>query len=594
MHARSSQGRDRGARRSLWLLAGALLAGVPAAHPADGDPPNIVIVMTDDQGYGDLASSGNPVIATPSLDALKASGAHFERFYVSPVCSPTRASLMTGRYAYRTRVVDTWIGRSMMEPEEVTLAEALRASGYRTGIFGKWHLGDCYPLRPVDQGFDEALVHRGGGLAQPSEPPENARRYTDSILFHNGEPVQTEGYCTDVYFDAALTFIDGCVEAQRPFFAYLPTNAPHGPFHDVPQELYEKYAGLDLEPVLLGNEGDADRVARVYAMVENVDRNVGRLLRHLDERQLADDTLVVFLCDNGPQTRRFVGSMRGTKGGVHEGGIRSPLFVRWPGHVEAGTRVDSIAAHIDLYPTLLEAAGAPVPEGVGLDGRSLLPLLTGSAAEWPERLLFVQAHRGDVPVQGNHFAVIGQRWKLVRPTGFGRETATEDVPLELYDLVADPFEGENLATEQPERVELLKQAYEAWFDDVSTTREDNFEPPRIVVGTPHETTTVLTKQDWRDVSGPGWGTSGTWRLHAPSEATFEVTLVFLEERRVDSVSLRMGDELRELEVDAAGRSISIGVQTLPAGDVDLSVACFDGSVRAAPHQVVLRVVSERR
>jgi arylsulfatase/arylsulfatase A len=563
------------------------LAGSAAAAQEAARPPNLVVVMTDDQGAGDLGCAGNPVLDTPSLDALAAAGARFERFYVSPVCAPTRASLMTGRWTYRTRVVDTWIGRAMMEPAEVTVAEVLQGAGYRTGIFGKWHLGDCYPLRPIDQGFDTALVHRGGGLAQPSEPPESARRYTDPVLFRDGEPVQAEGYCTQVYFDAALEFIDASVEAGRPFFAYVATNAPHDPLHDVPEELYGKYAGRDLSPVLLGNDGDADRVARIYAMVEDIDRNVGRLLAHLDARGLADDTLVVFLCDNGPQTRRYVGSMRGRKGEVHEGGIRSPLFVRWPGRIEPGTRVGAIGAHVDLFPTLLAAAGVPVPDEVRPDGRSLLPLLTGQEVEWPERLLFIQAHRGDVPVRGNHFAVIGPRWKLVRPTGFGRETPTDEVPLELYDLVADPFERDDLAAERPEVVARLSDAYAAWFEDVSTTRPDNWAPPRIVVGTAHERTTVLTKQDWRDVSGPGWGTRGTWRLRTRAPCELEVTLVFREETAVGEVTLDLSGDVRTFQADRSGHAIPLGKQRFPQGDVDLRVACELEGGLTAPHQVVL-------
>ncbi|MCB0855753.1 MAG: sulfatase-like hydrolase/transferase, partial [Bacteroidetes bacterium] len=209
-------------------------------------PPNIILVITDDQGIGDLSIHGNPVIHTPNIDSMAARSASLTRFYVSPVCAPTRASIMTGRYNYRTRVVDTWIGRAMMDTEEVTVAELLKDAGYQTGIFGKWHLGDCYPMRPIDQGFDESLVIKGGGLAQPSEPYANNRQYTDPILFQNGEEMQTKGYCTDVYFDAALNFITQSHQKQKPFFAYIPTNAPHGPFHDVPEELKEKYLNMDL------------------------------------------------------------------------------------------------------------------------------------------------------------------------------------------------------------------------------------------------------------------------------------------------------------------------------------------------------------
>ncbi len=204
--------------------------------------PNVVLVMTDDQGIADFGVNGNEVILTPHINALASQSVSFNQFYVSPVCSATRACLMTGRYNYRTRVVDTWLGRSMMEPSEVTMAEVLSNAGYSTGIFGKWHLGDCYPMRPNDQGFQESLVHRGGGLAQPSDPPGNRGRYTDPILFHNGAPIQTEGFCTDVYFRAAERFIDKTVSEGENFFVYLATNAPHGPYDDVPEGLLAQYA----------------------------------------------------------------------------------------------------------------------------------------------------------------------------------------------------------------------------------------------------------------------------------------------------------------------------------------------------------------
>ena len=257
----------------------------------EGGPPNIVLIITDDQGYGDFGFTGNPLIRTPNLNEMAAGSARMTQFYVSPVCAPTRASLMTGRYNYRTRVVDTYLGRAMMEPEEVTVAELLREAGYATGIFGKWHLGDNYPMRPQDQGFEEVLVHRGGGIGQPSDPPGGEDRYTDPVLFHNGERAPMEGYVTDVVFDAAADWLEGVHGDGRPFFAYVATNAPHGPFGDVPPDEYAYYQGLDLEGdaypnhagLDLGEGGDADQLARIFAMITNIDDNVGRLFERLDD-----------------------------------------------------------------------------------------------------------------------------------------------------------------------------------------------------------------------------------------------------------------------------------------------------------------------
>jgi len=564
---------------ALLLLALIAPSWLAAAAPAERRP-NIVIIMPDDQGYGDFGIMGNPVLDTPHLDQLAREGGTMSTFYVSPVCSPTRAALMTGRYNYRTRVVDTFKGRSMLEPDEVTLAEALRGAGYATGIFGKWHLGDNYPLRPSDQGFQESLIHRGGGLGQPSEPIENNRRYTDAILFRNNEQVQTKGYCTDVFFSAALDFIAQAATQDRPFFAYIAPNAPHGPYHDVPVALYEKYRRRDLAPVLLGNTKDADTVARVYAMVENVDMNVGRLVDALERRNLTSRTIVIFLNDNGPNTRRFVGPLRGMKSEVHEGGIRTPFFMRWPERLQAGASSDRIAAHIDIMPTLLEAAGIAKPAGTTFDGRSFLPLLEGKPVDWPDRHLVLQTHRGDAPIPFHHAAIRNQRWKLLHPSGSGRETMPPNIPYELYDMASDPGERENRADAHPEIVNRLKQAYAAWFQDVSTTRPDNFAPPLIVVGTPHEKETVLTSQDKRTVEN-------AWLLRFATPGTYDVELRWKDPAPAATVEVRIGGEARTLPIAAQSTSARINNWKVPAGNAALSTAVITGPQAADPYHVIL-------
>src|SRR5262245_8286221 len=287
------------------------------ALPAAGKQPNIIVVIADDMGHGDLGCHGNPKIRTPHLDRFAGQSVKLHSFRVSPVCSPTRASLMTGRYNYRTGVVDTFIGRSMMRSSEVTLAEMLTAAGYRTGIFGKWHLGDNYPMRPQDQGFGECLVHRGGGIGQPSDPP-GGESYFDPILSHNGKLVKTKGYCSDVYTDAALRFMDEV--SDKPFFCYLAFNCPHDPLQ-VADELVEPYRKMNLAhdqfPRVghpLPGKADQEKIARVYAMVGNIDDNVGRLLKRVD-----DNTIVVFLTDNGPASVRYNSGMRMRKGSVYDG-----------------------------------------------------------------------------------------------------------------------------------------------------------------------------------------------------------------------------------------------------------------------------------
>jgi len=450
------------------LCAGAAVMSTSCASLRFGaqakDRPNVIIIITDDQGYGDLGVTGNPVIQTPNVDAMARRSGSMTNFYVHPVCAPTRACLMTGRYNYRTRVVDTYVGRAMMDPEEVTVAEILRDAGYETGIFGKWHLGDNYPMRPKDQGFKESLVHRGGGIGQPADPPGGEGKYTDPILFHNGRQTQCEGYCTDIYFDRALGWIEKCAKRKRNFFAYIPTNAPHGPFHDVPQAEYDYYKKKDL-----GNEQfpqdkghplparcDQDKRARIFAMIDNIDDNVGKLFARLDALGVTNDTLVIFMVDNGPNGRRYVAGMKGMKSHVHEGGIRSPFFVHWPGVIEPGHSSDRIAAHIDMLPTVLDACGVPQPKGLKLDGRSLLPLLQGRPTDWPDRTLFIQSHRGDRPVLYHHFAARAQRWKLLHASGFGRESFEGEPRLELYDMENDPLEQHDLATSGGSRTSVIR------------------------------------------------------------------------------------------------------------------------------------------
>ena len=459
--------------------------------------PNVVLILTDDQGYGDLGIHGNNAIRTPNMDRLGREGVQFTRFHVSPVCSPTRSSLLTGRYNYRTGIVDTFRGRSLMHPEEVTLAEILCTAGYRTGIFGKWHLGDNYPMRAMDQGFEEALVIRGGGLSQPSDYPESTG-YFDPILNHNGTPRRFRGYCSDIYTNEALQFMER--NRSRPFFLYLATNAPHSPL-EIADSYVEPYRKAGLNETL----------AKTYGMITNMDDNIGRVLSKLQELGLEQNTMVLFLTDNGPQQPRFNGNMRGTKGTVYEGGIRVPFFIRWPAAVQPGTMVDRLAAHIDVTPTLAELCGATLPKGRKIDGRSLAPLLLQKGpVEWPDRTLFFQWHRGDEPELFRDCAARNQRWKLVN----GKE---------LYDLETDPAESRDVSAQNPAITTQLRREYQAWFQDVSSER--GYAPPRIQIGTRHENPVLLTRQDWR---GPRAGNSkdslGHWELLTTRRARYEISV----------------------------------------------------------------------
>jgi arylsulfatase/arylsulfatase A len=546
--------------------------------------PNVILIMTDDQGYGDLGIHGNPIIRTPNIDSMAKKSAVLSSFYVSPVCTPTRASLMTGRYNYRTRAIDTFRGRAMMDTSETTVAELLKATGYATGIFGKWHLGDCYPMRAIDQGFDMALVHRGGGIGQPSDPPGAEDKYTDPILFRNGNAEQTKGYCTDVYFREGMAWASKVRDEGKPFFLYLPTNCPHGPFGDVPDPEYAYYKSQNLAadqyPKTAGNpiprNYDPDTQARVNAMIENVDQNVGRLLKWLDEKKLSENTVVIFMTDNGRATPGYNAGMRGNKSTVYDGGIKSPFFAYWPGKLQPGVASDRIAMHIDITPTILEICGGSKPADLKLDGRSLWPLLSRQQANWPDRTLFSQSHRGDKPVLYHNFAVRNQKWKLVGATGFGPETLPASGPrFELFDVENDPYEQHDVAAQHPDIVAKLKSEYEAWFKDVGSTRPDNYAPPRIIVGSPHEKATVLTRQDWR---GAAWGPNdeGSWLIDVPSSGPYDVKLIVAPADADRTLSLRIGSLDTSAPLAAKATEHTFRAQKLPLGAQKLE-ASVEGS-----------------
>lgn len=483
---------------------------IAAAQTARARRPNVLLVITDDQGYGDLSLHGNPILKTPHIDSIARDGVQFTQFQVCPVCSPTRSSLMTGRYNYRTGVVDTFLGRSMMHSDETTMAELFANSGYRTGIFGKWHLGDNYPMRSIDQGFQESLVCNGGGVGQPSDPPDNS--YFDPILQHNGKPKRFSGYCTDIFTNAAADWI--ARNRREPWLAYLSTNAPHTPL-TIGDEWVKPFDGAV-----------NDVTAKVYGMVANVDWNLGKLLARLRELELDRDTIVVFLTDNGPQQERYNAGMRGRKGTVYQGGIRVPCFVRWPARLKPGAKVDQAAAHIDLLPTLAEMCRVRMPGDRKIDGRSLVPLLEGSSATWPDRTLFTQWHRGDEPELFRACAARSQQYKLVD----GKE---------LYDLAADPGESRDIARHRPEIAARLRQQTEAWFQDVSATR--GYAPPRIHLGTPHESPTILTRQDWR---GPRatWDDKGLghWEVEVTRAGRYSIDLRFAAADADGSATLTIG------------------------------------------------------
>jgi arylsulfatase A-like enzyme len=416
-------------KQQLLSLVASLLS---AAFVAAGQP-NIVVILADDQGWGDLSIHGNTNLSTPNIDSLARDGALFERFFVCPVCSPTRAEFLTGRYHPRGGVWSTSTGGERLDLDEKTGADLFKAAGYATGAFGKWHNGSQYPYHPNARGFDEYYGFCSGHWGDYFSPP----------LEHNGRPVRGNGYLTDDLTDRALTFVDK--NRDRPFFCYLAYNTPHSPMQ-VPDRFYEKFRQADLKMHHAGPPKEDPAMTRAaLAMCENIDWNVGRVLRKLDEVKLADRTIVLYFSDNGPNSWRWNGGMKGRKGSTDEGGIRSPLLVRWPGHIKPGTKVVPIAAAIDLLPTLAELAGVPVVVGKPLDGISLAPLLRGRSGDWPDRMIFSHWN-GNVSVRT-------QQYRL-------------DAAGKLYDLTQDPGQERDLSRDQPDVAKRLAEAVARWKREV--------------------------------------------------------------------------------------------------------------------------------
>lgn len=491
-------------RPALQLLA-FLLAACSVATAADR--PNALLIITDDQGYGDLSCHGNPVLKTPHLDALHAESTRFTDFHVSPTCSPTRGALMSGHYTNRCGPWHTIMGRSIMFEGETTLGEAFSAGGYATGMFGKWHLGDNYPYRAEDRGFDTVVRHGGGGIGQTPDVWDNA--YFDDSYFCNGRIEKREGYCTDVFFAEAKAFIQEAVAADKPFFAYVATNAPHGPLL-CPEEYTAPY-----------RDQVGEKQAIFFGMIANIDQNVGALRDWLRSEGLAENTIVIFMTDNGTATGAKVhnAGMRGHKGSEYEGGHRVPLFVHWPaGGLDKGVDIDRLSAHIDMLPTLQELCDLPVNADYPLDGKSLEPLLHNPQAEWPDRVIITDSQRVHDPIKWKNCSTMNQRWRLVN----GKE---------LYDITADPGQRNDFASQHPEIVAELRAAYEAWWESLQPAFVKNAE---MVLGNPAENPSRLTCHDWLTDGDPtpwnqatirsGMPSSGEWAVRIERAGRYRITL----------------------------------------------------------------------
>lgn len=464
--------------------------------------PNVVVVMIDDQGYGDISAHGNTVIQTPNMDKLHSESVRLTDFHVDPTCSPTRAALMTGKYSHRAGVWHTIAGGNHLRASEMTMADAFGANGYRTALFGKWHLGSNFPYRPIDRGFHEWLGQGDGGTGTTDDYFWNDR--VNDHYLHNGEWEQIDGWAPDVHFDAAIHFIREQKKNEKRFFLYLPTYIPHTPI-TLP----------DQNPVRDYGKNIPRDTSWFFASIERLDRNLGRLRETLAQENLAENTIVIFLTDNGGTggVDVFNAGMRDHKGSPYDGGHRVPFFIHWPaGGLKQGADVSTLNAHFDVLPTLIDLCGLTLPRQVDFDGRSFAKQLTEPTLELPERTLMVEVQRTIKPEKWNGATAMTERWRLVNNK-------------ELYDIQNDPGEKVNVIADHPEVAEKLRADFERYWQRV-TPGDREREP--VIVGDKRDPVTFLHAADW-DLHNTPWNHShvaagpniiGNWRICAATKGTY--------------------------------------------------------------------------
>ncbi len=565
--------------RLMLVLLTVGFVQVPVAN--GNERPNVIIVMTDDQGYGDLSCHGNPILKTPNLDRLHAQSVRFTDFHVSPFCTPTRASLMTGNHAGVTGAYRTSSGRTMMHPDEKTIANLFADAGYATGMVGKWHLGDNAPHRPQDRGFQEVVWHRCGGVGQASDHWGND--YFDDTYERNGKFEKFEGYCTDIWFREGMRFVEQ--NRAKPFLLYLALNAPHGPYR-VPAEWAKPY---------LGNRDVPN--ANFYGMIANIDHNMALLREKLTQLGLSDKTILIFMTDNGTAaggkfqgldsepSLGFNAGMRGKKSSVFDGGHRVAFFVHWPGGgLTGGKDIDTLAAHIDVLPTLADLCKIPITADYRSDGVSLKPLLDDDNATWQRDHLVEQFLGGAFakvlpPKPYDYSVVMTERWRLVNSDRVA-----------LFEIQADPAQRRNVAQQHPQVVAELRSRYDEFWDKVSP----RLTPVRIDIGNPAENPTVLCSQDWYMPTGnPPWNfnsikklpkVTGPWMLEVKESGRYRITLRQFP-READRVvvaeraRIEIAGQSHEQPVKEGSKGVEFELE-LPAGPTELTTYLFDAKGNA--------------
>ncbi|WP_052444647.1 arylsulfatase [Flammeovirga sp. OC4] len=513
-------------RSIISVIAVYLVAVTSFVFAQENRSPNVILILTDDQGWGDFSHTGNEYLSTPQFDQMASESAVLNRFYVSPVCAPTRASVLTGRYHLRTGVSFVTRGRENMRSEEVTIAEVFKTAGYTTGCFGKWHNGAHYPENPQGQGFDTFLGFTSGHWSN----------YFDTELEYNGEMIPTEGYITDVLTDATLDFIEK--NKEKPFFAFVPFNAPHTPYQ-VPDKYYDMYKDIDFGY----GEKQNKKIATIYGMCKNVDDNLGRIRQYLKENNLEENTILLFLTDNGPQGERYNGPWRGGKASIHEGGSLVPCTIQWKGKIPTDNK-QALTAHIDLMPTLLGLTGIEKPKEVVFDGVDLSDYLLENKAPTSRKLY---THMTGFEITADRGAV---REGDFRYTKEYDETG-------LYNLKDDPSQEHDLQSQLPEKAKEMKEAFETWYTDVTSAGFTDLripmgykESPRVVLAV-HESSGQGDLKfkankngwahDWYLING---NATIQWPIDVQALSTYKLSLKYAGKAvKGDIIEVTFGDKV---------------------------------------------------
>ncbi|MBU2929891.1 arylsulfatase [Winogradskyella psychrotolerans] len=556
--------------------------------------PNIILVITDDQGMGDLSCIGNPYVKTPNIDKFYSDAVRLTNYHVSTTCAPSRGSLMTGRHTNRVNTYHTITGRSLLFEDEIILPQIFAQHGYTNGMFGKWHLGDNYPFRPEDKGFDEVVRHGGGGISQGPDYWHND--YFDDTYWHNGQLEKYNGYCTDVFFSEAINFIED--NKDKPFFCYIATNAPHGPLN-LPEEYLNIYKDHEKIP---------ERLQRFYGMITNIDDNFKLLEDKLDALNLTDNTIVIFTTDNGTAGghRVFDAGLKGGKGSVYDGGHRVPFFIRWPnGQLTGGKDIDNLVAHYDLLPTFVDLFGIEYESAKPLDGKSLKPLLYEDNPTWENRILYMDTQRLQNLIKYRTYTVMDDNWRLIN----GKE---------LYDMRTDRGQTNNIIEKHPKEVARLAKGYEKWWQSIMA-ENPNERYAYIKVGSPNENPSRISAHDmltgkhngsWhQDGASKAVQANGRFKIEFvedgeyaislrrfPRESGLAINATFpAQEKRIELDKVMSGSEKsdfekayvyvanleKELKIEQGQEEVTF-TNTIPAGKYDLEAQLIDKDGRIYP------------